>query len=525
MAIPVLVGGTTIYVPTDLQKTQSDINKTAAFTDFVKKTIKNLNPAKTYYVQFKWVFEDGSRSRDWSPSYRLQIPSSPPLTPTGFTATRILGGITVSWTGAYSDGTDFEGFKSIKIYAGTQATATPGTYTFVGNLIVNKANNTLTIPVDSTTQDPNGVYVRYGNPIYIHAESTNVDGTDPKFVANVASVLSGAGKATDADINDGAVVITKLASNVLTVDNLKAGTINSTSYIRAGSKTVSTGAGARIEIASNFIEDGVKDILPGIAVYDTGGNAIFYADLAGNLTIGGYQPSGDYATNSALSSGLSSKASTDLSNVGSTTVNSKVTLITGGKVQTGVIQSTGFNGVTNGSSFSSVGMAINLDNGAITAKNFRIDIDGNVEFKGLITTNGMALGKKADGTNDGIYLGANDYWYADKTFSFAGGSLTGNSSSITFNTGNITFSNTGAFLSDENNYAGDPTITLSDQNKLTLGRRLVYNVTSTPQNPVDGAPGGSAANTWSSLTQTGTFNWKNSGTAKPVKAGDLLFTT
>lgn len=514
MATPVLVGGTTIYVPTDLQKTQSDINKTAAFTDFVKKTIKNLNPAKTYYVQFKWVFEDGSRSRDWSPSYRLQIPSSPPLTPTGFTATRILGGITVSWTGAYSDGTDFEGFKSIKIYAGTQATATPGTYTFVGNLIVNKANNTLTIPVDSTTQDPNGVYVRYGNPIYIHAESTNVDGTDPKFVANVASVLSGAGKATDADINDGAVVITKLASNVLTVDNLKAGTINSTSYIRAGSKTVSTGAGARIEIASNLIEDGVKDILPGIAVYDTGGNAIFYADLSGNVTIGGY------ATTNQISGFITAGQ-----------VNANVTSISGGVISTGTIKSQGYtfttgnNTTADGSGFSQVGTAFNLSNGTITAKNFRIDVDGNVEFKGLITTSGMALGKKADGTNDGIYLGANDYWYADKTFSFAGGSLTGNSSSITFNTGNITFSNTGAFQSDENNYAGDPTITLSDQNKLTLGRRLIYNVTSVPQNPVDGAPGGSAANTWNSPTQTGTFNWKNSGTAKPVKAGDLLFTT
>lgn len=500
MTNQILIGGSSVYLPPDLQKTESQTNNANNFSNFIKKNIKNLNPAKKYYIQFKWVFQDGTKSRDWSPSYRLQIPSSPPLTPTGFTASRILGGITVSWAGAYSDGTDFAGFKAIKIYAGTSAVATPGTYAFVGNLIVDKTNNTLTIPVDSTTQDPNGVYVRYGNPIYIHAESTNIENTDPKFVANVVSVPLGAGKATDADINDGAVVIEKLASNVLTVNNLKAGTINSTSYIRAGSKNNINGSGARIEIASNTVEDGTYDILPGITIYNTAGSQIFRADLQGNLTIGGYQPAGNY--------------------IGPGDVNANVTNISGNAIKTGVIYSNGYefthsplNTTTaDGSGFSYQGTALNLINGSITAKNFRIDIDGNVEFKGLINTNGMALGKKADGTNDGIYLGSDDYWYANKTFSFGGGAITYNLSAVTFNTSSIKFNTSnGIFDSDDNNYAGDQTITVTPAGYLTKGRRLIYNGSTAPSNV--------------SLTNgEGTFNHYNVGSV-PVKVGDLLFTT
>ena len=129
MATSVLVGGQIIYLPQDLQKTQSDTNKANAFPNYIKKTITGLNSSKTYLIQFKWVFEDGSKSKDWSPSYRLGTPGDPPLQPTGFTSQRILGGITVSWTGNYSNGTFFNGFKAINIYAGTSASATAGTYT------------------------------------------------------------------------------------------------------------------------------------------------------------------------------------------------------------------------------------------------------------------------------------------------------------------------------------------------------------------------------------------------------------
>lgn len=520
MATPVLVGSTTVYIPPDLQKTQSDVNKTNAFTDFVKKNIKDLKPAKTYLVQFKWVFEDGSKSRDWSPSYRFSTPAAPPLTPTGFTAKKILGGITVSWAGQYLDGVKTDRFKGINIYAGTSATATAGTYTFVGQLTVDAVNNTITIPVDSTTENPSGVYVRYSQPIYIHAQSSNLDDTLGTFVANQASVLTGAGKATDADINDNAITYDKLAANVLTVGNLKAGTINATSFIRAGSKDLANGTGARIEIASNTVEDGTYDILPGITIYDTGGNQIFRADLLGNLTIGGY----------ATTSSVASKANTDMSNV---------TSISGGIINTGTIKSNNYifqdnlppnaddTTTADGSGFSDYGTAINLINGTITSPQFRIDTSGNAYFKGLVQAGTMSFGPGVLSGSDGILLDNDDYWWSTGQFSLGGGSITytGTNLSIagaltynqvadtlTFDTTSVAFSTgSGTFNSDNNNYAGDQTLTITPTGALTKGRRLIYNGTTTPSSV--------------SLTNgEGTFTHFNAGSV-PVKVGDLLFTT
>ena len=479
MATPVLVGGATVYLPPDLQKTESDTNKANAFSDFIKKNIKNLNPAKSYYVQFKWIFEDGTKSRDWSPSYRLSLPADPPLAPTGFTAKKILGGVSVSWNGTYTGGTFFNGFKAINIYAGTSATTTSGTYTFVGQLTADRTNNSITVPVDATTENPSGVYVRYANPIYIHASSINQDGTESTIVANVASISTGAGRATDADINDGAVVIEKLASNVLTVDNLKAGTINSTSYIRAGSKNLINGTGARIEIASNTVEDGTYDILPGITVYNTAGTAIFRADLSGNVTIGGYQPAGSY-----LSTG---GAAAD--------VNSNSTNINGGKIRTGNIQSQYYTGVTDGSDYSTNGMNINLDgNASITSKYFRINTDGDAFFKGKVNAGDMSIGPNVDPLSlyDGIYIDSNDWWYGDGTFSFGSGKLTYDGTNLdlgTYGTGltSIRVTSSGVIInvgedgldlssitSNEDGSFGDTTLVRDSNGKMTIGRALYF---------------------------------------------------
>jgi len=61
------------------------------------------------------------------------------------------------------------------------------------------------------------------------------------------------------------------------------------------------------------------------------------------------------------------------------------TKITGGNIETGIIRSTGYQGPGTGSAFSTIGMLINLDNGGIASKNFRVDPQGNAEFRGSIT--------------------------------------------------------------------------------------------------------------------------------------------
>ena len=193
-----------------------------------------------------------------------------PTNPNGFTSKRILAGIEVSWAGSYANST-FTGFEAINIYAGNSATATNGTYEQVGVLTGNNVKNTIVVPL--------GTYVAYGQAVYIHAAAVNKSGTVGTIQANVTNQTLGPGKATDADINDGAVVISKLASDVLTVGNLKAGDINATSFIRAG-----TAGSARVELSSANITSGPS---AGFYIYNSAGTAVLSAPLSGGLSIVG----------------------------------------------------------------------------------------------------------------------------------------------------------------------------------------------------------------------------------------------
>jgi hypothetical protein len=231
-------------------------------------------PAGFYTVQLRSVSPSGVTSTVGS-SFTVTISDvgetiQSPTNPNGFSSKRILAGIEVSWAGTYAS-TTFTGFEAINIYAGSLATATPGTFEQVGVLTGNNLKNTIVVPL--------GTYVAYGQAVYIHAAAVNKNGTVGTIQANVTNQLLGPGKATDADINDGAVVISKLASDVLTVGNLKAGDINATSFIRAG-----TASSARVELSSANISGGP---LAGLHIYNSAGTAILSAPLTGGLSIVG----------------------------------------------------------------------------------------------------------------------------------------------------------------------------------------------------------------------------------------------
>lgn len=244
-----------------------------------------------------------------------------PVAPTGFTARAILGGIEVSWDGTYAGGATWSGFNGVNIYAGTSATATPGTYIKVGQMTVNKASNKIVVAID-------GTYVKYGSVAYIHASSLNkaTPPAESSISANVASatpsrvvntdlidaiiseakialsavtetkiandaittpkIVSGAITAakiaaltiTADQIAANTIDVGKLAANTISVGNLEAGDIKATSFIRAG-----TAGSARVEISSAT----VGSVLPGLTVYDSGGNTVLRAPLSGGLTITG----------------------------------------------------------------------------------------------------------------------------------------------------------------------------------------------------------------------------------------------
>lgn len=243
-------------------------------------------PAGTYQVQLRSISPTGVTSTVGT-TFTITISDvgetiQSPSNPNGFSSKRILAGIEVSWAGTYANGT-FTGFEAINIYAGNSATATPGTYEQVGVLTGNNVKNTIVVPL--------GTYVSYGQAVYIHAAAVNKNGSVGTIQANVTNQLLGPGRATDADINDGAVVISKLASDVLTVGNLKAGDINATSFIRAG-----TAGSARVEISSST----VGSVLPGLTVYNSSNQQILRAPLTGGLTING---SGTFSGDISAASG------------------------------------------------------------------------------------------------------------------------------------------------------------------------------------------------------------------------------
>jgi hypothetical protein len=247
-------------------------------------TITVAAKAGFYYVELYTVTPTGING---TPTSVFEITVSDvgeviqsPTNPNGFTSKRILAGIEVSWAGTYANST-FTGFEAINIYAGSSATATAGTYEQVGVLTGNNVKNTIVVPL--------GTYVVYGQPVYIHAAAVNK--ANPPTVgtiqANVTNQVLGPGKATDADINDGAIVYGKIAANAVTVDMLAAGSISSTSYIRAGTKSTDGLTGARVEISSSTITQTGTNVLPGLTVYASDGTQLLRAPLTGGLTING----------------------------------------------------------------------------------------------------------------------------------------------------------------------------------------------------------------------------------------------
>jgi len=104
-------------------------------------------------------------------------------------------------------------------------------------------------------------------------------------------------------------------------------------------------------------------------------------------------------------------------------------------------------------------------------------------------------------------------------FSFASGLLSGTATTLTLNGGEIQFSNFGdsTLESDNNNFAGDPTVTINTSGKMTLGRRFIYNAGVTPTN--------ASITNWGTGShagkQEGDFAYQG-GSPITVKAGDVI---
>ena len=143
-----------------------------------------------------------------------------PTNPNGFSIDRVLGGIQVNWAGTYANGA-FSGFEAIKIYVGNGPTVSVGSYIEAGVMTGNKVKNSIIIPVD-------GTYLRYDQPVYIHAAAVNKNNVVGTIQANVASDSLGARSAISSDLSNQIITNAKLVDDAVTAAKIATAAITTT---------------------------------------------------------------------------------------------------------------------------------------------------------------------------------------------------------------------------------------------------------------------------------------------------------
>jgi len=103
-----------------------------------------------------------------------------------------------------------------------------------------------------------------------------------------------------------------------------------------------------------------------------------------------YKDGSVYASSLTIDGSTGFATTTQLgTKIGASDVNANVTSISGAVITTGVIKSSNFPGTNgqaaNGAGYSTTGTAIDLVNGTITSKQFRIDSNGAASFGGALT--------------------------------------------------------------------------------------------------------------------------------------------
>jgi hypothetical protein len=204
-------------------------------------------------------------------------------------------------------------------------------------------------------------------------------------VSGITTIDGSTGKLTTASANIGgwdvaSSSISKTSSNgTISLNSSNAQIVLSSASYTAGIATPNTNSASDIV----FWAGGARDT-----------NANFYVQSNGTVVmksaiITGYASAGDIPDVTGF--------------ITAGQVNTNVTSISGGVITTGIIRNATQSGPSNGSDYSTSGMAINLDNGTITAKQFRVDASGNAFFLGTLSS-GISL--SAPAITGGSIIGA-----------------------------------------------------------------------------------------------------------------------
>jgi len=272
-----------------------------------KGTLSISAPSGTYDITLRSVTARGQLSDSTEPVEIIIAETTPiesPTLPIGLSAAAAPFALTVSWSGEYASET-FSGFKAINIYASTtdlgSSTATNLSTKLVGSMTVDEESNKITVGMEVLKQVLSLTSQQtYDSSIYLYYLAVNANGIPYKV----------GGTTTYTRINSTPIAPTKanlidLANGLISIENLVAGNGQFQSWLRTG-----VAGGARIELSSanvNSSEAGGYNVLSGFTVYKSDNSPAFRADLAGNVSIGGYTAS-DIASISSTATSASSTA-------------------------------------------------------------------------------------------------------------------------------------------------------------------------------------------------------------------------
>ena len=284
----------------DIYVKGGDFGSTYVIAGSFKKAGKQTIIAQsgTYYVKLRAVSNRGTPS-DFSDEWSADTSNpaevvEPPTLPIGLTVSSTSFGISVNWGGAYQSNDPFSGFKTIEVYATTNATLGASTTTafasstLVANLTVTQSLNRQNVGIDNLKQALGLTTSEqvYAANVYFYYLAYNKN-NEPYKVGGVTTYT----RISATPLSPTKANFIDLANGVISIENLVAGNGKFTSWLRAGSDV----GGSRIELngGSSFPDGSTgRSIFDGLTVYGPGNNPIFRASTtSGTVTFGGYTPS------------------------------------------------------------------------------------------------------------------------------------------------------------------------------------------------------------------------------------------
>jgi hypothetical protein len=294
-------------------------------------------------------------------------------------------------TGQLRVGTDtqFMYFNGTNLYLTGNINAASGSFT--GNVNIASTGSLYSGTIVSNSLSGAG-YILNSNGLTFNSAGTN----------GITTINATTGKLTTASASIGNWDVTSSAisktstSGTLTLNSATAQITATSLNYTAGIATPNTNSPSDIV----FWAGGARSTAANFYVQANGTVVMKAATITGVATTDDLTTGlATKASTTALTTGLATKASTTDLTTGLATklgaggaaadVNSNTTTISGGKIRTGVIQSTTYTapgGSPNTTPFSQNGMSIVLDSqGSIISKQFVIDASGNAFFKGALS--------------------------------------------------------------------------------------------------------------------------------------------